>query len=475
MTAKAIKPSELDHVSKREPNFTELLQEVADKGEDVSNWKMDPGGAFRRLFDAWVEQGGYVKGKQRNSARQIKEWLGEEDKVRSLETKLAGKTMVPCRDTRRLLALFFKYWKYNPINDQYSPYASNDHQTLVEHLLKELHPTPESKLHLPDRGRANSAQRNVQLSSEPNLTFNYREKLSHEVILETFKESCALIMIDRARSPLQPDPAQSIIEFRDMMSDLHRIDQQDDRKRALIWVFDLSSASYEICFESTFLNMEFLTNFFRVISFHDLHKNAELIQWLMDNVLVVVGGLEEKELSLFATYSDVVSSERSPYLPKLNTNHLVIKTPAEPWKNIEGFSDFAGTKEKNFWDFPSVSAHVAYKKWYFQKRPKPNKRAQIRFFCHSSQPCSDGSHSNSRCLELDQPNESWSDSFFTLSQIAFWRLGWFGDAASSTILKAHNRLRKRGFGVFRLCEFLNLNQKLLKIQFENMMRRNNTC
>ena len=107
---------------------------------------------FRQIYDYWVERGGTVSGKRRHSVRQLKEWLADE-RVPSLEVKLAGKTWLRREDAVLLLRVFLRYWAYEPDTNSYVTYQNVDPEFFTNQIIENLFSGDAAAMLLPRRSR----------------------------------------------------------------------------------------------------------------------------------------------------------------------------------------------------------------------------------------------------------------------------------------------------------------------------------
>ena len=149
MSARAEVITDKPETSGADQSFADILRDLGDGDDDIPDYKSEPAAAIRYVYDGWVKRGGYERGKPRHSARQIKAWLGDKE-IRSLETKLAGKTWLQYEDAWTLLRLMLSKWHYDEARDKYAPFIP--HSALddsVKSILQDLLPRDSKAILLP--------------------------------------------------------------------------------------------------------------------------------------------------------------------------------------------------------------------------------------------------------------------------------------------------------------------------------------
>jgi hypothetical protein len=449
------------------PDMDALLRELAPEGP-VLDPSRNPGGAFRQFYDGWVDRGGVIRGKPRHSVRQIKLWLGAENEVRSLETKLAGRTALRRQDAVKLLSLFLRRWQYHVSSDSYDAYPAAALDEFVERLADELYSTQSTGLLLPARYRQKSNEVNLASAerSSPKLQPNFAlTQRSGYVIGQLFKESDALITISRERTLLGSQPARTMAAFRDTLQALHDIDLANQPHRILLWVVDIGGRNDSDPARLVLLNLETLATQFRSIALIDAERNRLLWSWLTERVVILVGSLSRSEIDCFYGAEDI----RLPRLdmPWLHGDRLFLEGVPGRWLEPEALSPAFGRAPGDLWRSPTVTAHLKLAGWQLSHSPDVDKLRDLRYFFHGSIAQEVGPASgvlpddDVRCYELGQPGWRWSDAFRLACAAAYGRLGLTNRVSQFDPLAALAQLRRHHFGVLTLREFCRLTDRLI--------------
>jgi len=445
--------------------FATLLHELRDADEEAPNHEESPGAALRFVYDHWVERGGYERGKPRHSARQIKAWLGD-DQVRSLETKLAGKTWLPYQDAFSLLRLMLSRWTYNKLGDSYEPYVIEPElDNTIRSFLQDLFPSDQKALLLPERGRKADSARPRESTGEAAVS-SAREfaRPAGEVIRELFSESDALMTIGRARTVLGSDPAESMTAFHNLMSSLFGIAQETKRNQILLWVVDLGLRNDKAAAHGAIYNIYFLIAQFRAIALIERDGREEFYEWLRQNVIVIVGSLTVSEVDRIYRQANVELPDRESDISWFQGDRLFVESIPHRWLDVEGSGAF-GKTQAELWASPTITAHFRFDEWDLDHSSELDRRKSLRYMFHSLVTAGDSERAlgGVRCIPLPEPGSRWSDGYRLALQAAFERLGRddderLGQAKPSEALLL---LRKDSFAVLRLDEFLHLVDMLI--------------
>ena len=96
-----------------------LLQRIGETGALPDAYAADPGSLFLSIHDQWVENGGKVGGKTRNSIRNLMDMLeAAGTPVPSLRSKLNGETRLKLEDAVALLDVYFSHWNITSSDNQ---------------------------------------------------------------------------------------------------------------------------------------------------------------------------------------------------------------------------------------------------------------------------------------------------------------------------------------------------------------------
>lgn len=440
-------------------DLNSILSKIDNESGPLPKIDDTPGVVFRRLFDVWVERGGYRKGKPRHSARQIKSWLGNRQ-VRSLETKLAGKTFLQKQDAAILIRLFLIHWTYNEEADNYSPYSEIDIDDAVDGILKEIFHSENSSILLPLRSRTTQNQ-NISSKSldRENAGGNYRSRPSRELIGELFTSSDVLITISRARTIIGTDPVHAMSGFQHSLENLFEISQVDNRRRALIWIVDMGFRENNISSFRSILNIQFLATQFRALALIDADIHLKRWKWLCDHVVVLVGTLSRSEIDASYASAGIEVPSASLDLPQFAGDRLFLESVPGRWIDCPDLEVF-GRPQRELWQTPTVTGHLCLDDWEIGHTPEIDPQRNLRYFFHSSidTPAETRQAQRAQCIELPQPGLRWSNGYRLACNAAFGRLDWGWDKRLSDISpsEALAQLRRQSFAVLRLDEFRRL-------------------
>lgn len=447
--------------------FSALLRELDDGETALPDPTSDAGAAFRYVYDGFVRRGDYDRGKPRHAVRQIKIWLGE-NQVRSLETKLAGKTWLKYQDAFLLLSLFLKHWKYDKIKNKYTPYQEKNLEEFANFLLKDLFPEDVKAILLPSRTRA----KNISDRSEISLLSTFvdpitKTRASGDVIRECFTEGDALVTVSRVRTIIDADPARAMTGFNRLMADLYEIDRKDERKRAAIWIIDLGLRNDKEAARGAIYNLQFLITQFRAISLVDAPKQRQLYNWLRKNACIIVGSLRRDEIDGIYYFAGLDLETVKKDRPWFQSDRLFLESVPGRWLDAEGSEAF-GKSQGELWRIPTITAHLRMDDWEDVDHPDElDIRKNLRYFFHGSVKSSQDQFEDvARCIPLPEPGSRWSDAYRLACNAAFARLGYGQEKRISSVgspEEALTLLRDQHFAALNLNEFLDLPRLLFDL------------
>ena len=442
--------------------FTALLQDLDSGDGPLPDPLTDAGTAFRYVYDGFVRRGDYERGKPRHAVRQIKNWLGE-NQVRSLETKLAGKTWLKYQDAHHLLKLFLSRWQYNKLENTYTPYREGDLDTLTSSFLEDLFPEGnDDAILLPDRSRSPKAEAKTDTVASPGPLMALEEtKPSNDIIRRCFEASDALVTVSRVRTIIDTQPARAMTGFNEIMADLYEIDQKDERKRAAVWVIDLGLRNKKIAARGAIYNVQLLAAQFHAIALIEGARQRELYNWLQKNVCIIVGSLHRAEIDALYDGAKVVPSETKQDSPWFQSDRLFLESIPGRWLDARGSEAF-GKSQGQLWQMPTITAHLRMENWSddeLEHTDEEDLRKNLRYFFHGSVDNLPEREEPVRCIPLPEPGSRWSDAYRLACSAAFLRLGYASEKRLSHIGTPEDalaHLRDQHFAVLTLDEFLDL-------------------
>ena len=446
--------------------FTTLLAELHRGDASPPDLQADLGGAFRFVYDSWVERGGFEKGKPRHSARQIREWLGSNDQIRSLETKLAGKTRLQYQDAFTLLKLMLSYWEFDENSGKYAPYRKDGLDVLTRDFIGDLYPDGVKSLLLPDRSRQGKATRNakIPMGAEPSSNENLTEP-SGGIIQEAFKVSDVLVTVSRVRTIIGTDPPTAMTGFHHLMESLYSIDKSDHRKRTLIWINDLGLRNDKTASRGAIYNLFFLMAQFRSIALIEWQGRDDLYRWLQANSCIIVGSLERTEIDRIYSRIGIDCSGDPDQFRWFQPDRLFLESV--PWRWLKPtIRDAFGRTEDEIWTTPTITAHLRTEDWdHLDHSHEVDTQRNLRYFYHGQIARSQGdvTSGQSRCIDLEEPGSRWSDAYRLAIQGALGCLGrsWDKKVSSVEPSEALLQLREAGFAALTLDGLLYLPEVLI--------------
>ena len=471
-----------DNIEQGSFNLDELLEVAGSEAIQAFELATDAGVAFRQIYERWVERGGFIKGKPRNSVRQIQTILGEESKVRSLETKLAGKTYLKYQDAEKLLTLFLDNWSYDEDREVYRAIKSKNLDSLVRNLLSILFQSDDQIL-LPLRTREPQRRQTTASVSNPDYDI---ARSSRETIEELFIESDALITISRVRTIVggkSDDAARAMFGFRRLIRELYKIDTRDDQFRGLFWIVDIGGLTETDSAYRALTNLETLATQFRGLGLIEPKDIHDLWSWLNDRVVILVGSLGRGQVSACYGESQLMVPETKSEYPWFSGDRILFEAlpgrwAAQPMRLADAF----GHDPNELWRIPTITAHLCLDGWDLDDDydVEIDPRKSLRYFFHaqmaekksisSEKDQDDWAH----CIELGQPGWRWSDSLRLACRAAFGRLGRQAEKGidpPDDWLQAIAHLRRHQFVALRLEEFLRLSSILIQNQNPEIRRR----
>ena len=306
-------PSEAARARGSQPlSFARFLEDAAELAAVSLGENLDIGEEYRALYDCWVKAGGYLRGKPRRSVRRMKEWLGRGREVRSLETKLAGKTLLQRDDVEYTLDLFLERWQYDSKEDKDYPYSEQGRDVLVDSLAAEVMVKAGGPFKLPLRSRNGKSLAKPKEPTErkPNSPRDDGE-LAREALLKYYRDHDAFITVSSQRTFVSAEPGVGLALFHRLMDNFRRVDESDDRFRTLIWIVDLGRRESDVSAQAAFQNLDFVATQFRSLLITRHPDKEKRRKWFRERVVVLVGTLDVDEID--AIYAE---AGLKPQLPE---------------------------------------------------------------------------------------------------------------------------------------------------------------
>lgn len=404
----------------RNITFNQLLDEGATLAKISLESDLDESEAFRALYDCWVKAGGYVRGKPRRSVRRLKTWLDSSNrKVRSLETKLAGKNQLERADIGRLLSLFLERWHYDSDKDNDYPYSHRDRGALVEVLVTEIIDKAGGPLKLPPRSKkGNSSVRPTKQKGRAASSSENDGELVQEALPRLYGDSDALIVVSRRSTFVTDDSGGVMSRFHRLMDNLRQVDEADNRIRVIVWVVDLGQREEDAIAQAALQNLEFVATQFRSLLLTRHPDQYERHKWLRRRAIILVGALDFDEIdTLYASMDFQLKSPKGSDEKKgwIRADRLLFEGVPVPWISVFAERGIHTMAEQ------AITVHCKHD---LRKEIGSNADVgdDIDFFLHYPGKDHNGNLA-ARCVGLPGLDARWKDAFRMAHDVALLRLG----------------------------------------------------
>ena len=435
------------------PTIIELLKLAAQSKALPLIEKSERGKLVRDLYDHWVMLGGRNVGHPIRSVRQMREWLGPDKVIRSLEPKLSGRTNLGRNDAETLFELFLTRWHPGEKLGQEQPYVDGVVNDLVAQLLDYFYILDGS-----------ADQRGFLLPDKRTLRGQFVQehktdvgREAREVIAELFSESDGLITVSRNRT-VSRSP-ESVRRFQDLFDELRRIDSHDEKRRILIWIVDIGRRQSDDAALIALRNLDALAFQFRATALTENPERKLRWKWLQDHTVIIVGSLQSADIERCYKSLKIECSDSALEIPWFNANLLQLSETPDSWVSAKELRILYGDylenlQERAFSILPDVSD------WKSGQRDSQNHAGEFRYFGHKPPDVGgrDAKSSASRlAIELPAPSLRHNDAFLLAYAAACYRFGI--DHEKYGIFppgQSFNYLKKHNFAVLRLSEFLDI-------------------
>jgi hypothetical protein len=386
------------------------------------------------LAHRWKERGGTVAGKPRHSDRYLDDLLRSlGTPIKSLTPKLVGRTHLRPADAGVLVRLFLSHWDYVGHRggqiaarsaDLYRPMLPNQEiEKVCDYIVDRISTVgPESR---------NEAERAAELPPPGQDT--------NELIATEFKRSAALFTVGAGQTVLVARPELSLIGFRDVVTRLWRIHEDDRQERILIWILDLGRQDFDDP-ESRlrFMNVEALISRFKALKRFKEGVTEARWKWLQSKTVIVLhdthGGRPEV-----------------PWLPTFDPNHVLFSAIPPRWAGSSEFLALYGTER----------LHETNYTIFLRKSAEDGESYELRYFGNALLKSDEKGDRHPRGLQLNAPGRSYTEALGTVFVAATHILGRPHAPIGATIdgmkinpAHAVEKLRHHGFLLLRLDEFM---------------------
>jgi hypothetical protein len=416
---------------------------IIEKRAFASNPAADPAQFVLALHRSWKERGGTVAGKSRHSDRQLNELLIKQGSVvRSLTPKLAGKTRLKPHDARALLRLFLSHWDYVGNSDNRNDLQSTAVGGGYEPMLPESQIDEVSRYVVDRMSESETDPVGVRDKTDAVTSPSLVGEDTVKLIAAEFQESDALFSISSERSLIVADQTQTLVPFKDLLTDLFVIDREDSRTRILIWILDLGSLEFDN-YEARlrFLNVDSLISRFSALKVLKDQQAEARWNWLKSRTVIVLHN------------SHRVGHQGAGF-PVIAAHHFLFDAVPSSWAKSNEFRTLYGNQfewldERNYTIFLSKSV---------EEFANDTSLYSLRYFAHALFVPDDRDSRQVRGLELPSPGRDYEVAFETVYEAAVHTLGMSANLTytSNDPKDAVGALRRHGFSLLRLDEFVDL-------------------
>jgi hypothetical protein len=390
------------------------------------------------LAHRWKERGGTVAGKPRHSDRYLDDLLRAlGTPIKSLTPKLVGRTHLRPADAGVLVRLFLSHWDYVGHRsgqiaarsaDLYRPMLPGQEiEKVCDYIVERISTVgPEPR---------NEAERVVELSPSG--------QDMNELIATEFKRSAALFIVGAGQTLLVARPELALVGFRDIVTRLWRIYEDDRQERFLIWILDLGRQDFDDP-ESRlrFMNVEALISRFKALKRFKESVAEARWRWLQSKTIIVLHDTHGGR-------PDV------PWLPTFDPNHVLFSAIPPRWAGSPEFLALYGTErlhETNYTIFLRKSA---------ESSSDDGEDCELRYFGNALLKSDEKGGRQPRGLQLNAPGRSYTEALGTVFVAATQVLGRRNAPLGLTIdgmqikpAHAVEKLRHHGFLLLRLDQFM---------------------
>ncbi|MGI9420683.1 MAG: hypothetical protein ACR2RA_22905, partial [Geminicoccaceae bacterium] len=425
---------------------------IGETGALPDPYATDPGRLFLDIHEQWVENGGRVAGKRRNSVRNLMDMLtAAGTPVPSLRSKLKGETRLKGAEAAVLLGTYFSNWRFEAAEGSmgcYVPFQSKQLSDLGNVIQQPLFGgQPAVLLPRTEKDQKSGVKRQSAEIDEPGVYL-----ASSEFLPESFRSSRAFVHVSRIGSVAGPTTSAAIRGFFEIIDEYWKIDLEDDLDRHLIWVVDPGDRDINNDDSlAAFTNAEQLATFFRALRLSSDSDAAARWHWLSSHAVVLVGSMDRSVTDrLYASCvegPEAMAADIDIVRRSVKHNHFLLDASPPSWLRSSQFAKLYGQDLENLESSSFLLClDDAETHWsYFGYAPvDPPILTE------------DGRKSFARFLELGSPGPAFDRVASIVHAAACFRLGSAssldGDAER---LRSILLLRHLDFAVFRLSEFLN--------------------
>ena len=429
-----------------------VLRRIGETGALPDPYAADPGRLFLDIHDQWVENGGRVAGKRRNSVRNLMDMLNAAGTpVPSLRSKLKGETRLKGAEAAVLLGTYFSNWRFETEEGGVGGYVPLESKQLSEVSNRIQQPLfgGQAAVLLP---RFEGSRRDKSEAGEAESDDSAQFLAGRDVILENFKASKAAITISRVGSVKGPTTASAIRAFCEIIDDHWKIDRNDEIDRMMIWIVDPGDRDIRNDESlAAFANAEQLATFLRAVRLLGDSEAEERWSWLSEHAAVLIGSQDAIVTDrLYSSHSHQlkIAAKKADAIPRgIKYSHFLLDTPPPSWLRSAQFSQLYGDDLRDL----ELSSFLLWldeidETWrYFGYAPS---QAPII--------AKDGKETFTKALGMQSPGPVFDRAASLVHAATAFRLNSLKtNLDEEQMMRSIIILRHLDFTVFRLAEFLN--------------------
>jgi hypothetical protein len=383
-----------DVVTEQSGGPAEAIKKITDQVEISSDPSERPQQFVREMHKQWRKSGGRVGGKPRHSDRYLDDRLKEAGMpVRSLTSKLIGRTRMRGGDVSTLVQFFLSQWPtVSEADDEQITYGpllpAADIKTVSDYIETQIEEHVKSAEFVP----ADPQDAEVQ---EP-----LPGESSAEVILRHFQECDAHITASPVQILVSAGPGKEFVGFRDLMDQMRAVEERDRKRRPLIWILDMGGLKLDdLSTRKKYHNVQtFISRFKALKRFEDVNSDDRW-NWLLSRAVIIV----------LDTYYGRDETLHHSKRPDFAFHHLSLSNINPDWAISSNFRALYGSNFERIEQRVFTISYNAAGVW----PSSPSVSANLRYFGYGTFTREKGKEEYGRGLELPQLPARYNDAMRT--------------------------------------------------------------
>jgi transcriptional regulator with XRE-family HTH domain len=262
---------------------------------------------------------------------------------------------------------------------------------------------------------------------------NVSLRTTEDIITTQFKESNAIFTVSSEQTLIVATRDKTLFGFRNLLCRLHKIDDEDEKERILIWILKLwNQDSDEVADKLRYENVQSLIQAFKALTAFFGEKVTW--EWLKSRAVVAIQEAPQGRLD--------------------PSQHILFGEVPNRWTQLSEFrglysDDLSGVDRANYTIFLRSSLKSSSKKDFGAM----GEEYHLRYFCHAKI----SGYPEVRGAELPSPGRDYDRAFEIVHAAAtrFLKLGSKQEHLNRG-KEADEKLRVLGFSFMRVEEFVNL-------------------